>query len=40
MWIAEDIEKSLKKLKYEVAYKNNEPTECTFFVQHKLFLTD
>lgn len=40
MWIAEDIEKSLKKLKYEVAYKNNEPTECIFFVQHKLNLTD
>jgi len=40
MWIAEDIEKSLKKLKYEVAFKNKEPTGCVFFVQHKLNLTD
>jgi antitoxin component YwqK of YwqJK toxin-antitoxin module len=40
MQIADDIEKSLKKLKYEIAYKNNEPTGCIFFVQHKLNLTE
>lgn len=40
MLIEVDIKKSLGKLKYEVAYKSNEPIECIFFVLHKLYLTD
>lgn len=40
MWIAEDVERSLMKLKFEIAYKNNEPAECIFFVQHKFNLTE
>lgn len=40
MWIAADIEQSLRKFKYEVALKNGEPVECIYFVQHKLSLTE
>jgi antitoxin component YwqK of YwqJK toxin-antitoxin module len=40
MWIAEDIENSLKKLKYTIALKDNKPTECIYFVQHKFYLTE
>ena len=38
--IADQIENSLRKFKYEIAYKNNEATGCIFFVQHQLNLTE
>lgn len=40
MFIAELIEKSLRKFKFEIAYINNEPTECIYFVQSRLNLTE
>ena len=40
MQIADQIENSLRKFKYEIAYKNNEATGCIFFVQHQLNLTE
>lgn len=40
MWIAESIEESLRKLKYEIALKDNKPIECVYFVQHQFYLTE
>ncbi len=39
-WIIDEIEKSLKQIKYEVAIKDNMPTDCIYFVQHKFYLTE
>ncbi|RYE56778.1 MAG: DUF4375 domain-containing protein [Sphingobacteriales bacterium] len=40
MWIAKDVEKSMSRLKYGIAYRNTLPTACIFHVMYKLKLTD
>ena len=40
MWISEQVESNLKKLKFEIATKDGKPIESIHYVKHKFSLTD
>ena len=39
-WIGEEVEKSIRKLKFEIAYRNDQPVDCIYIVQYKFQMVE